>query len=157
MGGLAVGETREEMLKIVKTITAKLPESRPRYLMGVGKPEDIVTSVINGIDMFDCVLPTRSGRTGQAFTSRGSINIRNASFANDAEPLDEEIPCSASRDFSRAYIHHLVKSKEILGSVILTWHNVAYYQWLMINIRKSIKEGNLDKFVSKFFKNYVIR
>ena len=106
--------------------------------------------------MFDCVLPTRSGRTGQAFTSRGSINIRNAAYANDPEPLDEEIPCSASRDYSKAYIHHLIKSKEILGSVILTWHNVAYYQWLMKNIRKSINEGNLDNFASKFFNNYAI-
>ncbi|MSP43982.1 MAG: tRNA guanosine(34) transglycosylase Tgt [Alphaproteobacteria bacterium] len=143
IGGLAVGEGRESMFATVERTTPHLPEDRPRYLMGVGKPADIVGAVLRGVDMFDCVLPTRSGRTGQAFTSEGVLNMRNACHAEDERPLDAALDCPASRDYSRAYLHHLVKSKEILGSMLLTWHNLAYYQELMHRIRQSIKAGEL--------------
>lgn len=143
IGGLAVGEGQTSMFSVVEKTTPHLPEDRPRYLMGVGKPSDIVGAVMRGVDMFDCVLPTRSGRTGQAFTSQGVLNMRNACHAEDMRPLDASLNCPASRDYSRAYIHHLVKSKEILGSMLLTWHNLAYYQDLMRQIRDSIKAGGL--------------
>jgi queuine tRNA-ribosyltransferase len=127
-----------------------LPEDRPRYLMGVGKPADLVGAVARGVDMFDCVLPTRSGRTGQAFTRRGTVNLRNARHAGDPRPLDETSECPAARDHSRAYLHHLVRSGEILGAVLLTWNNLWYYQDLMRGLRAAIAAGGLDRFRAGF-------
>jgi len=121
-----------------------LPAERPRYLMGVGKPIDIVEAVARGVDMFDCVIPTRSGRHGQAWTWEGSVNLKNARFADDESPLDAAIDCPASRDYSRAYLHHLVKSGEILGQVLLSWHNIAFFQTLMAASRAAIAEGRLE-------------
>ena len=152
IGGLAVGEGQESMFATVERTTPFLPVDRPRYLMGVGKPSDIVGAVLRGVDMFDCVLPTRSGRTGQAFTSEGVLNMRNAGHAEDMRPLDVTLECPASRDYSRAYIHHLVKSKEILGSMLLTWHNLAYYQNLMRRLRSAIQVGGLAEFAHTFDK-----
>ncbi|HRK65543.1 MAG TPA: tRNA guanosine(34) transglycosylase Tgt, partial [Terricaulis sp.] len=128
IGGLAVGEGQEAMLATLDVTTPLLPADRPRYLMGVGKPLDLVESVARGVDMFDCVLPTRSGRHGQAWTDAGPLNITNARFAEDTAPLDESLDCPASRDYSKAYLHHLFKAGELLGQVLLSWHNVAYYQ-----------------------------
>jgi queuine tRNA-ribosyltransferase len=150
IGGLAVGEGQESMFATVERTTPFLPADRPRYLMGVGKPSDIVGAVLRGVDMFDCVLPTRSGRTGQAFTSEGVLNMRNACHAEDSRPLDASLDCPASRDYSRAYLHHLVKSKEILGSMLLTWHNLAYYQNLMRRLRAAIRVGGLAEFANAF-------
>ncbi|MBL41406.1 MAG: tRNA guanosine(34) transglycosylase Tgt [Rhodospirillaceae bacterium] len=154
IGGLAVGEGQEEMLKVLDYTTKLLPIDKPRYLMGVGKPDDIVKAVLKGIDMFDCVLPTRSGRTGQAFTRNGPINIRNACFARDTSPLDEYLPNSASNNFSKAYLHHLFKSKEILGAVLLTIHNISFYQWLMQSMRDAIKNKKMAEFSSNFLEMY---
>lgn len=150
IGGLAVGEGHAEMLRTLEATTPLLPQTRPRYLMGVGKPIDIVESVARGIDMFDCVLPTRSGRHGQAWGDRGAINLKNARFAEDTSPLDEAIDCPASRDYSKAYLHHLVKSGELLGQVLLSWHNIAYYQHLMSRLRAAIAAGALADFVAAF-------
>lgn len=152
IGGLAVGEGQESMFATVERTTPYLPADRPRYLMGVGKPSDIVGAVLRGVDMFDCVLPTRSGRTGQAFTSEGVLNMRNACHAEDLRPLDTTLDCTASRDYSRAYLHHLVKSKEILGSMLLTWHNLAYYQDLMRRVGAAIQTGGLTDFANQFIK-----
>jgi queuine tRNA-ribosyltransferase len=146
IGGLAVGEGHDEMLATLDVTAPFLPQDRPRYLMGVGKPIDIVESVARGIDMFDCVLPTRSGRHGQAWTDAGPLNIKNARFAEDLSPLDESIDCPASRDYSKAYLHHLFKAGELLGQVLLSWHNVAYYQTLMQRLRDAIAAGKLDDF-----------
>jgi len=154
VGGLAVGEGQELMLKTLETTVPQLPEDRPRYLMGVGKPDDIVGAVERGIDMFDCVLPTRSGRNGQAFTWNGPLNLKNARFAEDPAPLDETSDCPASRDYSRAYIHHLVKSNEILASTLLTWHNLAFYQALMSQLREAIEKGLLGDFAEAFRRAY---
>ena len=131
IGGLAVGEPQEVMLRIVEAVAAALPAERPRYLMGVGTPEDLVEAVARGIDMFDCVLPTRNGRHGLAFTRFGPINLKNARHADDPRPLDEASACAAARDYSRAYLHHLVKANEMLGAILLTTVNLAYYQELM--------------------------
>ncbi|MEQ1888698.1 MAG: tRNA guanosine(34) transglycosylase Tgt [Alphaproteobacteria bacterium] len=150
IGGLAVGEGQDSMFATVERTTPYLPDDRPRYLMGVGKPSDIVGAVLRGVDMFDCVLPTRSGRTGQAFTSEGVLNMRNACHAEDTRPLDAALDCSASRDYSRGYLHHLVKSKEILGSMLLTWHNLAYYQNLMRRIETAIQAGRFTDFADEF-------
>ncbi len=150
IGGLAVGEGHEAMLATLDVTTAFLPQDRPRYLMGVGKPIDIVESVARGIDMFDCVLPTRSGRHGQAWLDAGPLNITNARFAEDLTPLDPRIDCPASRDYSKAYLHHLFKTGELLGQVLLSWHNVAYYQFLMSRLREAIGEGRLAQFVTEF-------
>jgi queuine tRNA-ribosyltransferase len=150
IGGLAVGEGHAEMLATLEVTTPLLPQHRPRYLMGVGKPLDIVESVARGIDMFDCVLPTRSGRHGQAWTDKGPINITNARFAEDLSPLDESVDCPASRDYSKAYLHHLFKSGELLGQVLLSWHNVAYYQNLMSRLRAAIASRRLDEFRAGF-------
>ncbi|MFZ5834545.1 MAG: tRNA guanosine(34) transglycosylase Tgt [Pseudomonadota bacterium] len=150
IGGLAVGEGQESMFATVAGTVPHLPQDRPRYLMGVGKPSDIVGAVLRGVDMFDCVLPTRSGRTGQAFTSEGVLNMRNACHAEDERPLDMTLDCPASRDYSRAYLHHLVKSKEILGSMLLTWHNLAYYQNLMRQISDAVKAGRMQAFAERF-------
>ena len=148
IGGLAVGEPLAEMLRTLDATTPLLPRDRPRYLMGVGKPIDIVEAVARGVDMFDCVLPTRSGRHGQAWTDAGAINLKNARFAEDTSPLDETLACPASRDYSRAYLHHLVKSGELLGQVLLSWHNVAYYQRLMARIRHAIAQRAFADFAA---------
>ncbi|MCX7360050.1 MAG: tRNA guanosine(34) transglycosylase Tgt, partial [Alphaproteobacteria bacterium] len=150
IGGLAVGEGHEAMLATLDVTTPCLPQDRPRYLMGVGKPIDIVESVARGVDMFDCVLPTRSGRHGQAWLDVGPLNITNARFAEDLNPLDPRIDCPASRDYSKAYLHHLFKTGELLGQVLLSWHNVAYYQFLMSRLREAISEGRLAQFVTEF-------
>jgi len=147
VGGLAVGETHQVMYDVLDYAPAQLPEDRPRYLMGVGKPIDIVEAVARGIDMFDCVIPTRSGRHGQAWTLAGPVNLKNARFADDDAPLDTESDCPASRDYSRAYLHHLVKADEILGQVLLSWHNVAFYEALMQKLRDAIAGGRLEAFV----------
>ncbi len=146
VGGLAVGEGQEAMFGVLDYAPGQLPEDKPRYLMGVGKPDDILGAVERGIDMFDCVLPTRSGRTGQAFTHRGAVNLKNARHADDPRPLDEGCTCPACRCYSRAYLHHLVRSGEILGLMLLTHHNLQYYQDLMTGIRRSIGEGRLGAF-----------
>jgi queuine tRNA-ribosyltransferase len=146
VGGLAVGETAEAMCEVLDYAPAMLPEDRPRYLMGVGKPIDIVEAVARGIDMFDCVIPTRSGRHGQAWTWAGPVNLKNARFADDDAPLDAESDCPASRDYSKAYLHHLIKADEILGQVLLSWHNVAFYQTLMGRLREAIAAGRLAAF-----------
>lgn len=150
IGGLAVGEGHGEMLATLDVTAPLLPQERPRYLMGVGKPIDIVEAVARGVDMFDCVLPTRSGRHGQAWTDNGPINIKNARFAEDLSPLDPSIDCPASRDYSKAYLHHLFKAGELLSQVLLSWHNLAYYQALMARLRVAIAEGKLDAFRAGF-------
>ena len=139
IGGLAVGEPQAVMLDMLDVTCPELPEEKPRYLMGVGTPDDILKSVARGIDMFDCVMPTRAGRHGLAYTRRGKINLRNARHADDPRPLDEESDCPAARDYSRAYLHHLVKSGESLGAMLLTWNNLSYYQRLMQDIRDAIE------------------
>ena len=150
IGGLAVGEGHEAMCEVLDYAPGLLPADRPRYLMGVGKPIDLVEAVARGVDMFDCVLPTRSGRHGQAWTWEGSINLKNAPFAEDDAPLDPESDCPASRDYSKAYLHHLVKSEEILGQVLLSWHNIAFYQALTAAMRAAIAEGRFEAFRAAF-------
>jgi len=150
IGGLAVGEGRAAMLAALEATTPFLPEARPRYLMGVGKPVDLVEAVARGVDMFDCVLPTRSGRHGQAWTDAGPVNLKNARFQEDAAPLDESLDCPASRDFTKAYLHHLVKSEELLGQVLLSWHILAYYQGLMARMRAAIAAGAFADFRAGF-------
>ncbi|MBS3647062.1 tRNA guanosine(34) transglycosylase Tgt [Pseudaminobacter sp. 19-2017] len=142
IGGLAVGEPQPVMLDMLDITCPELPADKPRYLMGVGTPDDILKSVARGVDMFDCVMPTRAGRHGLAYTRRGKINLRNARHADDPRPLDEESDCPASRDYSRAYLHHLVRSQEALAAMLLTWNNLAYYQSLMQQIRDAIEAGN---------------
>jgi queuine tRNA-ribosyltransferase len=141
VGGLAVGEPQAVMLDMLEVTIPELPQDKPRYLMGVGTPDDILKSVARGIDMFDCVMPTRAGRHGLAYTRRGKVNLRNARHADDPRPLDEESDCPAARDYSRAYLHHLVRSQEALGAMLLTWNNLAYYQSLMADIRAAIEAG----------------
>ena len=150
IGGLAVGEGREEMFRVLEFTTPAMPAAKPRYLMGVGKPADIVGAVARGVDMFDCVLPTRAGRHGQAWTKAGPINIKNAQFAEDREPLDAQSACPASRDYSKAYLHHLFKAGEYLGPTLLTWHNLQYYQDLMAGLRAAIEAGRLARFMADF-------
>ena len=150
VGGLAVGEGQEAMLGCLDFAVGMLPADRPRYLMGVGKPDDIVEAVVRGIDMFDCVLPTRSGRTGQAFTADGPLNLRNARFAEDAEPIEPGCPCPACTQVQRAYVHHLVKSGEILGAMLMTQHNLWFYQRLMQGLREAIAGQRLAAFASEF-------
>ncbi|HMO07457.1 MAG TPA: tRNA guanosine(34) transglycosylase Tgt [Paracoccaceae bacterium] len=150
LGGLAVGEGQQAMFDVLDYAPGMLPEDRPRYLMGVGKPDDIVGAVERGIDMMDCVLPSRSGRTGQAWTRRGQVNLRNARHRDDPRPLDETCTCPACRGYSRAYLHHVVKADEIIGSMLLTWHNLHYYQDLMAGLRRAIAEGRLAAFVAAF-------
>ena len=151
IGGLAVGEGQEIMFEVLDYTTPFLPEDKPRYLMGVGKPSDIVGAVARGVDMFDCVIPTRSGRNGQAFVRGGTINIRNAGYAEDLKPLDEKCGCRACKNHSRAYLHHLVKSNEILGAMLMTEHNIHYYQDLMKDIRTAIENDEFDSFSNQFF------
>ncbi|OYW08055.1 MAG: tRNA guanosine(34) transglycosylase Tgt, partial [Rhodospirillales bacterium 12-71-4] len=141
IGGLAVGEGQAEMLRVLDFTAPLLPQQAPRYLMGVGTPSDLIESVRRGVDMFDCVIPTRSGRTGRAYTSRGVLNLRNARHADDPEPLDAACDCPACRNHSRAYLHHLVKAEEMLGPMLLTWHNIRYYQALMARLRQAILAG----------------
>jgi queuine tRNA-ribosyltransferase len=143
VGGLAVGEGQSAMFETLEATAPHLPEDCPRYLMGVGKPDDIAGAVLRGIDMFDCVLPTRSGRNGQAFTRRGALNLRNARHAEDSSPLDAECRCPACCRFSRAYLHHVVKANEIIASMLITWHNLTYYQDLMAGLRQAIAQGRL--------------
>ena len=150
VGGLAVGEGHATMCEVLSYTTPHLPADRPRYLMGVGKPIDIVEAVYRGIDMFDCVIPTRSGRHGQVWTDEGPYNIKRAEFADDDRSLDPAIDCPASRDYSRAYVHHLIRSKEMLGQMILSWHNIAYFQDLMARIRAAIAAGTFEDFVARF-------
>ncbi|MGG7565350.1 tRNA guanosine(34) transglycosylase Tgt [Rhodovulum sp. DZ06] len=150
IGGLAVGEGQEEMFKVLDYAPGLLPEDKPRYLMGVGKPDDIVGAVQRGVDMFDCVLPSRSGRTGQALTRMGAVNIRNARHADDPRPLDPECSCPTCTGWSRAYLHHVNKAQEIIASMLLTWHNLHYYQELMQGLRDAIAAGTLDDFVAAF-------
>jgi queuine tRNA-ribosyltransferase len=149
VGGLAVGEPQDVMLEMLDMTCPELPDDKPRYLMGVGTPDDILKSVARGIDMFDCVMPTRAGRHGLAFTRRGKVNLRNARHADDPRPLDEESPCPAARDYSRAYLHHLVKSGEALGAMLLTWNNLSYYQQLMQGIRDAIEARNFNGFTEE--------
>jgi queuine tRNA-ribosyltransferase len=146
VGGLAVGESQATMLNILAITSPALPADRPRYLMGVGTPDDILEAVGRGIDMFDCVLPTRAGRHGLAYTRFGKINLRNARHAGDPRPLDPESACAAARDYSRAYLHHLVRSGELLGAMLLTWNNLAYYQKLMAGLREAIAGGRYAEF-----------
>jgi queuine tRNA-ribosyltransferase len=146
IGGLAVGEPQEVMLRTIAEVVPMLPADRPRYLMGVGTPEDLIEAVARGIDMFDCVLPTRNGRHGLAFTRFGPINLKNARHAGDARPLDEASACPAARDYSRAYLHHLVKANEMLGAILLTTVNLTYYQELMAGLRAAIAAGKLADF-----------
>jgi len=150
IGGLAVGEGREEMFRVLDFTAPHLDEKKPRYLMGVGKPADIVGAVARGVDMFDCVLPTRAGRHGQAWTPDGPVTITNARFADDESPLDWASDCPASRDYSKAYLHHLFKAGEYLGPMLLTWHNLHYYQQLMAGLRDAIAAGGLDDFIADF-------
>ncbi|MBL1256243.1 tRNA guanosine(34) transglycosylase Tgt [Methylocystis sp. Sn-Cys] len=149
VGGLAVGEPQEVMLDMLETTVPHLPAGKPRYLMGVGTPDDIMQAVARGIDMFDCVMPTRAGRHGLAYTRFGKINIKNSRHAEDLRPLDPDSSCPAARDYSRAYLHHLVKAGEILGMMLLTQANVAYYQRLMVGLRAAIVEGRLSDFIAE--------
>ena len=150
VGGLAVGEGQDAMFGVLDYAPAMLPPDRPRYLMGVGKPDDIVGAVARGIDMFDCVLPSRSGRTGQAFTRRGVVNLKNARHADDPRPLDDVCTCPACRGYSRAYLHHVFRAGEIISSMLLTWHNLHYYQELMAGLRAAIAEGRFADFEARF-------
>jgi queuine tRNA-ribosyltransferase len=149
IGGLAVGEGQKLMFDTLDYTVPFLPEEKPRYLMGVGKPEDIIGAVARGVDMFDCVIPTRSGRNGQAFTSQGVINIKNSKYASDKEPLDPECECETCKNYSKSYLNHLVKTGEMLGAMLMTEHNIHFYQNLIKKIRESISEGTFEK---KFFK-----
>jgi queuine tRNA-ribosyltransferase len=150
VGGLAVGEGQELMFSTLDFTTPLLPTDRPRYLMGVGKPSDMVGAVLRGIDMFDCVMPTRSGRTAQGLTRRGTVNLRNARHQDDPRPLDEHCACPACRQYSRAYLHHLIRSEEILGPMLLTWHNIQFYQDVMKGLRQAIGEGRVQDFARDF-------
>jgi queuine tRNA-ribosyltransferase len=149
IGGLAVGEPQEIMLAMIETVEPHLPVEKPRYLMGVGTPDDIVQSVLRGVDMFDCVMPTRAGRHGQIFTRFGRMNLKNAKHADDPRPVDPQSSCPAANGYSRAYLHHLVKAEEMLGKMLLTWINLAYYQDLMAGLRGAIAAGSLADFVAQ--------
>jgi queuine tRNA-ribosyltransferase len=154
LGGLAVGEAQSAMFETLDATVPHLPADKPRYLMGVGKPDDIAGAILRGIDMFDCVIPTRSGRNSQAFTREGTLNLRNAIHAEDPAPLDAQCACPACRKFSRAYLHHVAKANEIIGSMLLTWHNLTYYQGLMQSLRDAIAEGRLASLVSQIAQIY---
>ncbi len=154
VGGLAVGEPQAMMFETLDFTVPHLPADKPRYLMGVGKPDDIVGAVLRGVDMFDCVLPTRSGRNAQAFTWDGTLNLRNACHAEDTNPIAEDCRCPACRTFSRAYLHHVVKAQEIIGSMLLTWHNLTFYQDLMAGLRAAVAEGRLRAYAAAFLARY---
>lgn len=149
IGGLAVGEPQAVMFTMIEATEPHLPQNKPRYLMGVGTPDDILGAVARGVDMFDCVMPTRAGRHGLAYTRHGRVNLRNARWAEATEPLDAEAACPAARDYSRAYLHHLVRSNEILGMMLLTWNNLAYYQDLMAGARAAIREGRFADYCAE--------
>jgi queuine tRNA-ribosyltransferase len=151
VGGLAVGEGHDAMLEVLDVTTPALPQDKPRYLMGVGTPEDLVEAVARGVDMFDCVMPTRAGRHGTAYTWRGKVNIRNARHAHDPRPLDEGMACEASSRYSRAYLHHLNRCGEYLGAMLLSWHNLAFYQELMAAMRAAIEVGKFEDFRTDFY------
>jgi queuine tRNA-ribosyltransferase len=155
VGGLAVGEGQEAMFGCLDYAPDMLPTDKPRYLMGVGKPDDLVGAVERGIDMFDCVLPTRSGRNGQAFTWNGPVNIRNAKHAEDQGPIDERCDCPVCSTWSRAYLHHLVRSGEILGAMLMTQHNLHFYQSLMAGMRSAISQGRFAAFAADFRRDYL--
>ena len=150
VGGLAVGEGQDLMFEVLEYAPNQLPTDKPRYLMGVGKPDDIVGAVQRGIDMFDCVLPSRSGRTGQALTRRGAVNMRNSRHRDDQRPVDESCECPCCKNYSRAYLHHVHKAGEIISSMLLTWHNLHYYQVLMSELRQAIASNKLDSYVAEF-------
>jgi queuine tRNA-ribosyltransferase len=156
IGGLAVGEGQEAMFGVLDYAPGMLPQDKPRYLMGVGKPDDIVGAVKRGVDMMDCVLPSRSGRTGQVFTRHGVVNIKNARHQNDPRPLDENCQCPACRNYSRAYLHHVFRSQEIISSMLLTWHNLHYYQEIMQGMRDAISVGQFDAWEAEFHKGRAI-
>jgi queuine tRNA-ribosyltransferase len=151
IGGLSVGEPKEDMLRVLEHLTPAMPQDKPRYLMGVGKPADIVEAVRRGIDMFDCVMPTRNARNGHLFTSEGVIKLRNAKYRNDTNPLDSRCDCHTCQHFSRSYLHHLDKCNEMLGAQLNTIHNLRYYQNLMTAIRKALSEGSFDFFLNEFY------
>ncbi len=151
IGGLSVGEPKEDMLRVLEHLTPAMPHDRPRYLMGVGKPGDIVEAVRRGIDMFDCVMPTRNARNGHLFTSEGVIKLRNAKYRNDTSPLDSRCDCHACQHFSRSYLHHLDKCNEMLGAQLNTIHNLRYYQNLMSDIRNSLSQGTFESFLTEFY------
>jgi queuine tRNA-ribosyltransferase len=153
IGGLAVGEGQEAMFGVLDYAPAMLPEDKPRYLMGVGKPDDIVGAVERGVDMMDCVLPSRSGRTGQLWTRRGPVTIKNARHQDDPRPVDADCTCPCCRNYSRAYLHHVFKAEEIIASMLMTWHNLHYYQELMQGLRDAIAAGRLAAFVAEFHEN----
>ena len=150
IGGLAVGEGQEAMFSVLDYAPNMMPTHKPRYLMGVGKPDDIVGAVKRGVDMMDCVLPSRSGRTGQAFTRNGVVNIKNARHKDDPRPLDHECTCPACSNYSRAYLHHTFRSQEIISSMLLTWHNLHYFQELMESMRQAIAAGQFTEFEAEF-------
>jgi queuine tRNA-ribosyltransferase len=154
MGGLAVGETQDEMFNILKSTVSYMPKDKPRYLMGVGTPSDILGAVKNGIDMFDCVMPTRSGRTGLAFTWEGKLNLRNAKFQNDKTPLDKNVAVKSLNKYSKSYLNHLIKTNEILASMLISLHNINFYQQFMSEIRKEIKKGTFNKFYNKYIDKF---
>ncbi len=156
IGGLAVGEGQEEMFKALDFAPDMLPTDKPRYLMGVGRPDDIVGAVDRGVDMFDCVMPTRSGRTALGFTARGTVNIRNARHKEDHRPFEEGCDCDLCKNYSRSYLHHLFKANEILGVMLLTEHNIRYYQRLMAGIRKALKEDKFEEFKEDFYKTQAL-
>jgi queuine tRNA-ribosyltransferase len=156
VGGLAVGEGQQAMFETLEVTTPRMRQDKPRYLMGVGKPADLVGGVARGIDMFDCVLPTRSGRTGQGFTRRGPVNLKNARHADDPRPLDEGCSCPACSRFSRAYLHHLFKAEEVLSLMLLSWHNIQYYQDLMARMRRAIEAGQFAQFEADFYREQAL-
>lgn len=151
IGGLSVGEPKADMFRILDHITSQMPDNAPRYLMGVGTPEDLVEGVLRGVDMFDCVMPTRNARNGHMFTSEGVVKIRNSEHKHSTEPLDPECDCYTCKNYTRAYLHHLDKSHEILGARLNTIHNLRYYQTLMLGLRTAIEQGKLDDFVNNFY------
>ena len=153
LGGLSVGETHDQMIRVIKSTVKNLDDKKPRYVMGIGRPVDIIQAVEQGIDMFDCVIPTRFGRNGRAFTLNGEINLRNRKYSNDTTPLDGKVSCNASTEFSKGYIHHLLKNNEILASMILSLHNIAFYKKMMEEIRESILTKNFEEIKHKYLKN----
>src|SRR5690606_10850806 len=153
IGGLSVGEPKEEMFKVVEHVAPRMPAGRPRYLMGVGTPADLVEAVKRGVDMFDCVMPTRNARNGYLFTSQGLLRLRNTRYRTDTRPLDEACDCYTCRNFSRAYLHHLDKCNEILGSTLNTLHNLRFYQRLMADLRQAIEQGKLADFSTHFHRS----
>jgi len=154
IGGLAVGEPKDEMFKILKHLASRIPENKPRYLMGVGTPEDLITGVLNGVDMFDCVMPTRNARNGCLFTSQGIVRIRNSTYKNDLLPLDKNCNCYTCKYYTRAYLHHLDRTREILGARLNTIHNLYFYQKVMANLRQALEQGKLLQFITEFYRSY---